>query len=450
MFYQKVTLVVLGLALCLAHAFENTTQRFNTLNLDEAIQKALTDASDLKRLQAKIKQADFLSQAADSLPDPKISLSFANLPVDSFDFSQENMTQLKLGVSQMFPRGDSQGLMQKSWLLLSKADRYHLSDIRTNIIAQVEHRWLEAYRAQKSIQLIKENRFLFEQASKIAEASYTSGLLKNRQQDLIRAQLELTRLDDRLFRLKQQARTQLQALSRWFDSHTENQWEVELVELNALSNRFSTQLFLQSDKADKYDWILEHLQRHPAVAALSTEVSQSNIKVAIAEQAYKPQWGVNASYGFRDDSPGGMDRSDFFSIGVTFDLPIFTSGRQDPQLKAVSYEAQTKRYIRQDKIKNLFANMMSTIESLRVLNERKHLFEIKLIPQLEEQSEASLKAYTNDDGDFNEVVRSRIDLLNAKIDYLNIRVDFFQAVAVWNYFLTTVDSSGSDNNEVKQ
>ena len=48
-----------------------------------------------------------MSLAVSSLPDPKISIGLANLPTDGFDFSQEGMTQLKVGITQMFPRGDS-------------------------------------------------------------------------------------------------------------------------------------------------------------------------------------------------------------------------------------------------------------------------------------------------------------------------------------------------------
>ncbi len=71
--------------------------------------------------------------AASSLPDPMLSLGFANLPTDTFDFDQEPMTQFKVGVSQVFPRGDSRALGEKRFRLLSaaqphqRADREHVS-----------------------------------------------------------------------------------------------------------------------------------------------------------------------------------------------------------------------------------------------------------------------------------------------------------------------------------
>ena len=54
---------------------------------------------------------------------------------------------------------------------------------------------------------------------------------------------------------------------------------------------------------------------------------------------------------------------------------------------------------------------------------------------MDEQAEASLNAYTNDNGDFSEVVRARIAELNARIEALNINVDIQKSISKINYFL---------------
>jgi len=53
---------------------------------------------------------------------------------------------------------------------------------------------------------------------------------------------------------------------------------------------------------------------------------------------------------------------------------------------------------------------------------------------MHDQAEASLTAYTNDDGDFSEVVRSRIAELNASIDSLGINVQRQKSIIQLNYF----------------
>lgn len=65
---------------------------------------------------------------------------------------------------------------------------------------------------------------------------------------------------------------------------------------------------------------------------------------------------------------------------------------------------------------------------------------------MHEQAEASLTAYTNDDGDFAEVVRSRIAELNAQIDALNIRVEQQKTIVQMNYYFMK-DPSEIINND---
>jgi hypothetical protein len=71
----------------------------------------------------------------------------------------------------------------------------------------------------------------------------------------------------------------------------------------------------------------------------------------------------------------------------------------------------------------LLGSFSSAKARLLRLHQRKSLYSNKLLPQIHDQAEAYLTAYTNDDGDFAEVVRSRIAVLNAEIDQLKINVD---------------------------
>ena len=58
-----------------------------------------------------------------------------------------------------------------------------------------------------------------------------------------------------------------------------------------------------------------------------------------------------------------------------------------------------------------------------------------------EQAQATLNAYTRDDGDFSEVMRARISELNAKIDALNIQIDQQIIIARLNYYASSKDAA---------
>ena len=141
----------------------------------------------------------------------------------------------------------------------------------------------------------------------------------------------------------------------------------------------------------------------------------------------------------------GNDRADFFSMGVAFDLPLFTSKRQDQQVQSAAAQSESVRTERALILRRMVAEFDSQRSRLLRLEQRRELYRTRLLEEIHEQAEASLTAYTNDDGDFAEVVRARIAELNARIDALNIDVDRLKIIAKINYFFATASVNAGGN-----
>nr|WP_230515137.1 TolC family protein [Teredinibacter turnerae] len=375
---------------------------------------------------------DALSVEAGSLPDPSVSLGVANLPIDTFDFSQEGMTQFKVGVSQMFPRGKTLSLKREKLQKLSEMQPHARADRNAQVAVTVAQLWLDTYRSEQTIHLIEQDRGLFEHLVDVAQSSYTTASGRTRQQDLVRAQLELTRLDDRLTRLYQQRDMSLAKLGEWLGdpviSLSENENSESLIELKAPS------LIKERDRSTKLRQLSDVLSLHPKIKRIDQKINAFDSGVKLAKQSYKPQWGVNASYGYRDQTPLGDDRSDFFSVGVSFDVPLFTGKRQDKKVQSANAELEAVKTERALVLRQLKASYDSAEAMYLRLVERKFLFDSRLLKEMAEQAEASLSAYTNDDGDFAEVVRARIAELNARIEALHVDIDMQKNIAQLNYF----------------
>jgi hypothetical protein len=192
--------------------------------------------------------------------------------------------------------------------------------------------------------------------------------------------------------------------------------------------------------------LIPYFSNHPAVMALEKNIKATKTGIKLAQQKYQAEWGVNASYGYRADDPMGSSRADLFSVGVTFDLPIFTHNRQDKEVQsAVSATAAVKT----EKIlllRQLLAAYSSAKGRLLRLKERQTLYKFKLLPQIHDQAAASLSAYTTDDGDFAEVVRSRIAVLNTEIDLLTLNVEEQKIGLELNYlFIGSLNTANTDN-----
>ena len=183
------------------------------------------------------------------------------------------------------------------------------------------------------------------------------------------------------------------------------------------------------------------LSQHPAVKALEVKRKVSEKAIDLAKQQYKPQWGGNANYGYRDDMPSGQSRADFFSVGVSFDVPLFTKKRQDKEVAASVADTEAVKTEKLLLTKKMLSAVEKEIKQLNRLRERQAIYEQQLLIQTHEQAEASFTVYTNDDGDFAEVVRARIAVLNARIASLQINVEALKTVSRINYFF-----SDSHNN----
>ncbi|MDX1537257.1 TolC family protein [Arsukibacterium sp.] len=368
--------------------------------------------------------------AAATLPDPRVSLMAGNFPVDTFDLNQEAMTQLSVGVSQMFPRGDSLALAQHQKQQLAEQHPLLRLDRKAKVSAMVSQLWLEAFKAQESIRLIEHDRALFEQLVDAAEAGYSSALGRARQQDVIRAQLELTRLEDRLTMLRQQQQSAQKRLSEWIGAPAMFPL-AQVLPTQSLSRQLSATTIKRTNEDTHYQWI----RHHPALRALEQRINATQTGVDLAKQKYKPEWGLSVQYGYRDNDPVGRDRADLFSVGVTFDLPIFTGNRQDKEVSAAMNRTEAIKTEKQLLGRRLMAELENARVQLTRLDERQALYIDKLLPQMADQAAVSLTAYNNDDGDFAEAVRARIAELNARIDALAIAVERQKIIAQINYLL---------------
>ena len=414
----------------------------NELALQNVIKIAVLNDSWLKGNEYSQEAIEESSIAAGTYADPKVTIGAANIPTDTFDLNQEAMTQLQVGISQMFPRGDSLEIRQEQLKLQASQYPYQREDRKGKLTVQIAQLWLEAYKAQESIALIEKNRSLFEQLADIAESSYSSAFGKTRQQDIIRAQLELTKLEDRLTLLKQKKDTALLSLSEWLSDFTEDKINSGniLESSNLLLPRsfpniemINPNYFNLKEDSEK---ILTMFENHPSIKNIEQKIKATSKSIKLARENYKPQFSVNTSYAKREDDLMGRNRADLFSVGLTFDLPIFVKNKQDKELQVAMLKTKSVETEKILQYKKLFSLYETTKADLIRLKERQSLYLTKLLPQMNEQSEASLTAYTNDDGDFPEVVRSRISQLNAQIDILNINVDIQKNIVKYNYLFT--------------
>lgn len=379
----------------------------NELTLEEAEKLALDSDFIIKQYSARSESLDERAIADGQLPDPKLKLGVMNLPIDSFDRSQENMTQLQFGVQQSFPRGQTLHYKRLQTEDIADVDKAKALNQEKKVLRELRNSYFDLYLNVKTELILQENRDLFSQLLDITQRQYAVG--RDNQHDVLRAQLELALIDDRIASIAGEKEISLAELAKWVgDVPAQRPLPESFPELNPLLS---------------LDDIVSDLTAHPLIQVEDAVINASDKNIKIAEEQYKPAWMLDLTYGERTgNNLNGSRRDDFASAMVTVELPFFTDKRQDKRLSASKLEYMASQYARSDRLLELKRQVEKEHANWVRMGQRLELYQTRATVDAAQNSESTLKAYQNDLTDFTTLMRARLTELNTQLDMLKIRV----------------------------
>lgn len=426
----------------------------HSTTLSQAISTALKD--DPARHANLLKQQAMQHQAeADSyLPDPSFALDLNNLAADSFDFKQEAMTQLRLTAKQSFARGQS--LAIKKVQGLTSARQYSaLNQIRqAKLIKLIAQAWLDTYLAKQQLQLLQQQQLLLQQLNESIISNYSSGVVSTNQQDVVLAQVELSKLKLHLSTQQQRMAQAMARLSQYLPKFQRLRDDdfVERPNITALTDKARAFVASQDVKAsssilvDSVDsptyqyganWSLDKwVSAHPELKFLELQSKLSKQQIELKKQAFEPKWSVTASYGLRQQTLQGEDRSDVFSLGVSVSLPLFSDHKQHQDLAAAAKQFDSSKLEQELKHRELTALLSAELAQYHTINQQLNLYQTELLLQLEQSSESALTAYTNDNGSIEQILNAKLGELNSKLTYQQLQVNKLKSLLALQYYLT--------------
>ena len=397
------------------------------LDLKQAEQMAVQSDPSVERFRAASRSYEEASYADDSLPDPKLRLGASNLPVDTFSLDQEAMTQLKVGIQQNFPAGDTLEIKQKQSQYLSSSAMALAEDARLKIIRDVRETYLNLYFETTAHQIILETKDLFADLVKITEAVYASG--RSSQQDVVLANLELARLDDRITKIQAKEEGYRSTLAQWIGDAAWNPISLEFPQL-------------PEPPADVD--LNQVIPSHPVIRAENANVEASKQMVEMARQEYKPGFSALIDYGFRSgQNPDNSDRVDFLTAMVTMDIPLFTENRQDRKVASNIQKTAAARHSMDDRLRRLKQYYDKNYYAWQRLGEREELYKNSLLTSARNNTATALTAYQSGVSEFNTLMRAEITELDVRLEDLRVRID--RAIAQARLLYIT----GEPDNESK-
>ncbi len=384
------------------------------LTLAEAEDRALAAEPGQQAMRATAAALEERAVVAGELPDPMLRLGLNNFPIESGGFSTEGMTHAAVGLQQAFPAGKTRFHRARQFDLLA-AEMGEKADTRgRDVLTAVRRAWLDLYYWERARQLVSESRPLFDDLVTVTRSLYSVG--RKSQQDVLRAELELSRLDDRLIDIERHRSGARAALSEWVGDDASRPVALKLPKW---------------DQLPPLESLEGALDDHPALRAADARVQALGAGVDVAKQRSRPGWALNLGYSYRDGMlPSGEPRSDFISLGVSVDLPFFSRKSVDSTLSAALQERSAAESSRDQLLRALQSQLAAEHARWQELTRRLTLYDKRILRQAADNAEASMLAYQSDRGDFAEVMRAYIDDLNSRIDHIRLQVERTQSYAV--------------------
>jgi len=387
--------------------------------LNDLIEEGLANNPQLQAFYKK-SQADIAKiPQAGSLPDPMLSLNVMNLPLDSYVFDQEPMTGKQIGVKQKFPFPGKLGLKEDIARKGAEVSEANWNDLRIQLIRNIKNAYYDLYFVDEAIITTEKNRELLTEFVNIAEKKYMVG--KGVQQDVLKAQVELSTMIDQLINLRQ------------------NREKIE-ARLNALLNRKIYEPYGKTEKLsyrelriDQENLEQQTLQKRPLFQAWLSRIQQSDEKVALAQKQYWPDFSVFTAYTQRDVLQSGMGGADFLSAGITLDIPLYFWRKQRKQVE----ESQLLKQSIEQNYNNIklktFSELDNAISEHAKNDERLELYETGIIPQASQSLQSAIVGYQTDKVDFLTLVNNQMTLFNFELNYVKILSDYNKNIAEIEY-----------------
>lgn len=395
-------------------------------SLESLIAAAIENDPWMAQSRARERASRAEAIAGGELPDPRISASFANFPTDTFDFSQEPMTQVMVGIMQSFPAGDTRQLKSQRFEQIGDISPIEQAMRAAQLKRDITMLWIEAALTDETIRLIEQDRGLFDQLEAVTRSSYGAGGSGSSQQAVIRAELEVTRLNERLLRLKETRQRKIEQMAQWVP--------------RALVSGLTEFPMPESHKVMGF-----HLPQHPETRIHDQAIEIARTDYQLAGESKRPGIAVSTSYGYRDEDRNGRDLPDFVSVGVTMDLPLFTRNRQDKQITAAAERVAAAESARLLTIRKLESQKWDAQERLLQLNQQVELYDNTLLKQMTTLAGAALNAYSADQTDFAEVMRAHIAQLNARIEALRLHAERQKTQTQLQYLAAGVPATGASS-----
>ncbi|MCU0291305.1 MAG: TolC family protein [Thermoanaerobaculaceae bacterium] len=386
--------------------------------IEELLKLALERSPSLQALRQKLAGTREMVAPAGALPDPMVEIMLQDAGFPKYTVGSMEMSMVGPEVRQTLPypgKRDARRALVRAEVAVQVEE---LESLQRQLAAGVRALYGRAYALDQERAVLSAARELLEMLAATAATRYSVG--EAEQEAVIKAQIEVSRLEERSDDLDAERAVLVAALNRLLD-------EPGTTPLGRVAS-------LPPIEVPAAPWEEAVLASSAEVAARRASVTTAQRRLELLRLDLKPDFATGAAVGLR----GGFDPVVTLRFGV--ELPFWRKEKQQPMIRAAEHELEMARA----EVREAEAAARSEATRLRAEWERAERQIVRyreaLIPQSSAAVDAARSSYLAGRGDFSTVIEDFRLWLEARSELARREADRFMTWAELDALIETPSS----------
>ena len=378
-------------------------------SLDHLVRELLDRNPVIHAARRAVDSKKALVTAARTLPDPSVTIeTMGNLLPPTLQSGDSSSARV-FRFNQEIPFPGKLNLQGQIAAAESDVEWWKYEEARRDLVAELKMAYFDLYLATRTLEIVEKNKTLLSQFAEISEARYKVG--QGAQQDVFKAQVEISRLLDRSAGLQREASAAQARINSLLFRPPDTQVSAT-ADLQKPQFSKSLQELYQKAMAD-----------NPRVRMSRKEIDRSEAGVALAKKAFYPDFEVGFSYFNRREMP------EMFGLMVSAKVPLYFWRKQRPQLESATSDLLGQRRLYDDTLSTLYFRLKDPY--LRTATDAKllDLYGEAIIPQATLTLESSISSYRVGSVDFLTLLSNLSTILEYEMKYYDVLADYYKALA---------------------
>lgn len=392
-------------------------------SLDDLIVAALAHNPSITSARYGIEQAQQTIPQVTSLDDPMLTVS----PVGDMAQTADGEVTVMGSISQKFPISGKLGTKGKMATEQVNIAKQQLRQTKLTVIRDVKQAYWNLQLSNQTLAVLNAQKQLMQQFSEAANAAYRAG--RSDQQDLLRVNVEISTLDNRILAMQQSQRS---AIAR----------------LNSLLNRpaaaplalsDSTPVAITNQSLD--DWQKQTLLNSPQLQQTHHAIAMARNQLKLAHQQRIPDLTVMINYASVSNGGTAMSANghDQLYAGLGINLPIWQDKLEASEKQAIARIRQllSELVAQHNQLQYAVSDMYERVQSQQ---KQDTLYRDTILPQAQQVLDSALSQYRSGRGGFLNLIDNWRKLLELELmshrNQTQLQQDYAQL-----QFLASVDSN---------